>query len=409
MVRSPFGPVRLFGTPLLLAVVSLIAAIVLWVAVTEAENPTVVRDFSGSLEVQAVNIPEGIAVASFSERVVTVRISAPEDVIRRLTPADFRVEVDLAGVNPTVSTTEQRVIVSMVQRRDVQVLEVTPAVVTVRLEPLATRTVPVQANFIGTLPQGFERGDVEVQPGQVRIVGARSLVDLVSVAAADVNLTGLRVTTRRQYLLVPRDSRGADVRGVRIEPSTAEVRVVVLQQEVTLTRSIYVPVQGSVADGYNLISVSVDPPAVPVSGPLEILQAVVSVPTQPVDVSGLRNDTTRQVRLVLPAGLQTTRESVTVRLVVAPAPGQMTLAVAPQVVGLAEGMRATVQTAAVNVRLAADVPTLRALQQGSVRVIVDVTGRGPDVHVIEPRITVPEGIQVLSVDPATVVVSLSRQ
>lgn len=408
MVRSPFGPVRLVGTPLLLALVSLIAAIVLWVAVTEAENPTIVRDFSGSLEIQAVNIPEGLAVGAFSDRVVTVRISAPDDVIRRLTPADFRVEVDLAGISPTATSSEQRVIVSMVQRRDVQILEVTPSIVTVRLEPLATRNVPVQPNFLGTLPQGFERGDIEVTPAQVRIVGARSLVELVAFAAADINLTGLRVTTRQQYQLIPRDSRGADVRGLRVEPSTAEVRVVVLQQEVTLTTTVQAVIQGTVADGYNLVGVSVDPPAVPVFGPLEILQASPSIPTLPVDVTGLRADTTRQVRLTLPAGLQSTRETVTVRLRIVPAQGQITMALAPQVTGLGDGLRATVQTSTVNVRLAGELPTLRALAQGSVRVTVSVAGLGEGVHSVQPGISVPDGVQVVSFDPNVVVISLSR-
>jgi YbbR domain-containing protein len=404
-VRNPFGQVRIFGTPLLLAILSLVAAIVLWVAVTEAENPTATVSFT-SVEVRAVNVPEGQAVARISDPAVGVVVSAPSDVVGRLTPGDLRVEVDLAGVTQSVS--EQRVIATVVTRREYHVLEVTPPIVTVHLEPIATRTVPVHTNFIGTLPQGFERGEIEVSPTQVRVVGARSLIESVDVAAADVNLTGLRVTTRQQYPLVPRDSRGADIRGVRVEPSSAEVRVVVLQQEVTLTLTVQAMVQGTVADGYNLVSVTVDPPAVPVFGPLEILQATFSVPTQPVDVSGLRSDATRSVRLNLPAALQSTRENVTVRVRVVPALGEITIATAPQVTGLGDGLRASVQTSTVNVRLGGELPTLRALQPGSVRASVSASGLGEGVHLLTPTVSAPEGILVVSIDPAQVVVSIHR-
>jgi YbbR domain-containing protein len=404
-VRRPVGQVRIFGTPFFLALLSLAAAIVLWVAVTEAENPTSTTTFT-SIEVRPVNIPDGLAVASIRSPTVSMRISAPQDALRRLTPADFRAEVDLAGLTQT--TSEQRVIARVVGRRDAQILDVTPAVVTVELDPLASRNVPVQANRIGTPPQGFETGDFETSPAQVRIVGAQSLVNAVAVAAADVNLTGLRVTTRQQYQLVPRDARGADVRGVRVEPSAADIRVVIHQQEVTLTMTVLPRIEGSVADGYNLVSVVAEPPAVAVSGPLAILQALPTIQTERIDVSGLRSDATRQVRLNIPAGLQSTRDTITVRLRIAPAQGEIILAVPPQVTGLGDGLRATIQTSTVNLRLAGELPTLAGLQPDAMRVTVSVAGLEEGVHVLRPNVTAPEGVRVVGTDPDQVVISISR-
>jgi YbbR domain-containing protein len=397
---------RRVGTPVALAAVSLLAAVVLWVVVTEAENPSKVGFLGGAVPVVAVNVPEGLAVASIRDPVVSIRVSAPEDTFGRLTVADFRAEVDLSGVRQT--TSEQRVIARVVGRRDVGVTEVSPAVVTVVLEPVESVQVPLRPNLVGAPPQGYAVGEVEPSPAQVRVTGAQSLVRLVSSGAVDVNLTGLRASIRQQFPIVARDARGADVTGVRVEPSTADVRVNIVQQEVTLTLTVLPTVQGFPADGHSLVAVAPDPPAIAVSGPLELLQAVGSISTEPIDVSGLRADTTRTVRLRLPAGLMATRDSVTVRLRVAAARGEVLVPVAPQVTDLPSEMRATLQTTSVTVRLAGEVPTLRSLPAGAVRATVSAAGLGEGVQVGDVTVTAPDGVQVLSVDPLQVVFVLRR-
>lgn len=390
-----------------LAVLSLLAAVALWVAVTEAENPNKVEVFSGSIEVKAVNIPDGLAVAAIRDPVVILRISAPEDTLRRLTAADFRAEIDLSGVRQT--TSDQRIIARVAGSRDVEIVDVSPAVVTVVLEPLASKVVPVQANLVGSPPQGFTVGDAEASPGQVRVSGAESLVRLVSYATADLNLTGLRVSLRQQYQLVAKDVRGAEVRGLRLEPGTAEIRLPVDQQEVDRAVTIVPSLQGIVADGYNVAGLSADPPAIAVSGPLELLQALPSIQTEAVDVTGLKADTTRSVRLRLPAGIQSARDTVTVRVRVVPAQGDITMTVSVQVSNTPDGLRPVLQTPSLTLRLAGEVPALRTLTSASVKASVNLAGLGDGVQVLLPAISgLPEGMQVLSVDPPQVIVSLQR-
>lgn len=406
MQRVRYSQLRRIATPLALAFVSLITAVVLWVAVTDAENPSRTAVFGGGIEIRAVNIPEGLAVASIREPTVTLRISADENEFRKLTTADFIAEVDLSGIRQPAS--DQIVIARVAGKKHVDIIEVQPAFVNVVLEPAESRQVAVQTRRIGSLPQGFSLALIETNPTFVRVTGATSLVRLVTSADADVNLTGLRVTLQQQYVLVPRDTRGADIRGVHVEPGNADVRLTVDQQEVTLALTVVPQVQGSVADGYNLVAITSDPPAVPVSGPLEVLQSLTSVTTEAIDVSGLRNDLTRTVRLRLPAGLQSTRDSANVRLKVIPAQGEMTVAVAPQITGVPEGLRASLQTASVNVRLRGELPALRALSPGSVRATVTANGLEEGVHILTPAISAPESAQVAGSDPAQVVVVLRK-
>ena len=408
MLSRQAGRWRSFATPVALALISLGAATALWVAVTESQNPNRVTYFNGAIELKAVNVPDGLAVASIREPNVTMRVSAPESTLKKLTAADFAAEVDLSGVRQRDS--DQRVIGRVVSKRDVQIVEVTPQVVTVTLETLSTRTVPVQASLQGTPPQGFSSGDIEINPTQVRITGAESLVRLVNSVSADVNLTGLRTSIRQQYSLVPRDARGGDVRGVVVDPGSADLKVNVLQQEVTLTLTVLPSIQGSVADGFNLASVSPDPPAISVSGPLNQLQALPSVSTETVDVNGMRSDATRTVRLRLPAGLQSARDNVAVRLHVVPASGEITVAVPPQVVGTEGGLKVgSVQVSAITIRLAGELPTLRALQPGALRPTLNVSGMTEGAHTVPVSVSSPsDAVQVVRVDPSQVVVTLEK-
>ncbi|MDP3767372.1 MAG: hypothetical protein Q8S13_05105, partial [Dehalococcoidia bacterium] len=110
----------------------------------------------------------------------------------------------------------------------------------------------------------------------------------------------------------------------------------------------------------------------------------------------------------LPAPLQSLRDNVTVRIKVAPAQGEITLAVAPQVVGLNEALRASIQTSTVTLRLAGELPTLRALLPSAVRVTVNAAGIGEGVHVLEASVSTPEGVRTVAVEPSQVVVVVRR-
>ena len=406
MRRPAQGTIRRWLTPIFLAIVSLIAAFALWFAVTETDSPTRATVFGAGIEVKALNVPAGLAVSSIRAPVVSLRVRADDDTLSKLTASDFRAEVDLSNLRQT--SADQVVILRVVGDKRVEVVEVSPPVVTVVLEPETTKIVPVVPNRIGSPPLGYSVPSVDPSPASVRVTGATSLVQLVESAVADINLTGVRVASVRQVPLAARDARGAEIRGVRIEPSSADVRVNVVQQEVTQVISVQAAIQGSVADGYNLVGVGVDPPAIAVSGPVEIIQAISFLSTEAVDVGGLQKDLLRSASLRLPAGVQATRDTVNVRLRIVPAVGEIAVTVAPNVTGLGEGLRATLQTASITVKVRGEMPTLKALTPGQVRATVSAAGLDEGVHILTAVVAVPDGVSLSSIEPTQVAVVLRR-
>ena len=64
---------------------------------------------------------------------------------------------------------------------------------------------------------------------------------------------------------------------------------------------------------------------------------------------------------------------------------------------------------AVSVFLSGPLPKLLALKPDSVPVILDLTGLGVGVHVVEPQVPAPDEIRVESLSPQTIEVTIWSQ
>lgn len=397
---------RRTGTPIALALVSLIAATALWVAVTDTENPRNAYDYGGGLVVNAINVPPGLAIAGMSDNVVFVRVSATDQAFSELTTANFVAEVNMSGERQP--TSNKAVTVHVVGRNDVDIIEVSPSSVQVLLDEEVAKQVPVQVNRLGATPQGVIVSSIEANPTTVTVTGAASLIERVESAAADVNLTGLRVNQQQQYVLSARDASNVDLRPLQIEPNTADVRVTVSQTGVTRAVPIALQTRGHVAEGYNLTSWSAEPGTVTIEGPVDLVQAITVIDTEEVDLGTLSTDLTRSVQLQLPTGVTAQRTTVNVTLTVQPTIGDWAIAVAPVAENVPDGLQAVFQTTTVSVVIRGELPTLERLAPGAIRAVVDGTNLEEGVHLLKPEIKLPEEITLVSLDPEEVVLVLQK-
>jgi YbbR domain-containing protein len=388
-----------------LGILSLALAVTLWAFVTEEENPTRTDCVPGAIPVETVNVPAGLAVAALSDEAVSVRASAPKDICDHLTVDDFRAVADLSIAKARENSVTLRVSST---RRQVQVEQVSPPQVTVTLEPVTTKVVPVTVKLIGAPPLGYATAPAKTTPEQVEVTGAESLVALVAEAVADVNVQGVRVPLEQAFTLVPRDSRGGDIEGVTLKPSTVEVALPIVQREITQAYVVTPLVRGAPSDGFDVTSISVEPPFVVITGAIEALQSLTTVTTDEVDVDGAASDVVRAAKLQLPPGVTVSgSDSVTVRVSVSPAQGEITLGLTPTINGLEPGLRAELATTLVEVSVAGEIPVLRALTPASLVAVVDASGLGEGQHVLPVQVTAPQGVQIMGVEPATLVVTLS--
>ena len=391
-----------------LGLLSLALAVAVWFFVSDADNAPRTDFVTGVVRVEAVNVPREQAVLRIAEPQINVRVSADEDVWKRLSSADFKAVVDLSGVNQSEITLSVKVIAN---RGDVKVVEVEPSHVKVSLEALTEADLPLRAHTMGKLPDGFELQNVTISTQTAKVSGPASLVSSVEAVEADVNVTGLELSMERSYPLVARDKSGRDV-DVRVEPEAAMVRLAIVQQDFNLVFIVNPTVSGNVAAGYRVLAVQANPAFVSIAGPLDVLQSISALTTEPVAVDGAQSDVTRSVRLRLPAGarvVNSNEEEVVVSVRVAPAQGQSVFTIAVRMTGLKEGLIATLSPKVINVTVSGLMPVLQALDPASIVARVDMAGLEPGVHTVAPTVDLPDGVTLVGTDPLEITVGVSAQ
>jgi len=389
-----------------IGLLSAVLAVSLWVYVTDRENPEQTGRVPGTVPIEAVNVPPDRAVVSLTPSSVSVIVRAPEGIFDRLTSEDFRATVDLSDVTTHESTVQ--VVIDPAEPR-AEVVEVSPSEVTVRLEDLTSRTVPVRTNLVGTPPRGFEVRESTVQPEAAVVTGPERLVGRVDAVEADVNLTGVRTNFQETLLLHARDERGGNIEGVGVEPESVVVQVEILQTEFSAAFVVRPNVTGTPADGYNVSAIEVNPALVVVTGPAEVFSSIDPVDgimTEAVSIDDASADVVRTVALRLPEGARVDQAGVTVRVVIEPARGSFVFTVAVQPTNVPSGLTAALSQSTVHVVLAGTVPDLSAIDVSDIVATVDLDGLDAGEHTVQVRVQAPAGVEISSVTPPGVQVTL---
>jgi YbbR domain-containing protein len=395
---------QVVGQTLTLGLLSLALAVVIWFAVSDAQNPPETRFFSGMIPVQAVNVPQGKAPTETAQ--VKVEVTADADIWDELSIDDFKATVDLSGMTQAVANLPVLVASS---RSDVKIVRVVPSSIDVTLEPVTTASRPVQINTVAVAPAGFTVTDQKVSPETVEVSGPQSLVEQTDAVWVDLNLTGVKVSLERDFVLTARDKDGRPV-DVRIQPNTAKVSVTITRTEWQVTFPVNPSISGDVAAGYRVAAVEADPPFVNVRGPVDVLQSISTLTTDTIPVDNAQSDVQRNVKLRLPTGASVDgSDEVVVSVRIEPAPGQRNFQIAVQPTGLKQGLTASFSPSEVTVTLAGELPILDSLAGDAIVAKVDLSGLAPGTYSLSPEIEVPTDTLLVGIAPPDVQVTISSQ
>ncbi len=373
---------------------ALLLALMVWmVAVTQGQGPPIRESYpEDGLKIEAINVPEGLVIFDEFNRRATMDVLAPQPNIDRLSPADFRVYVDLSELTPGLHELPVQWQCAECGQKHVDVLGVEPEAVSIRLEQSAERSVPVRLSLQGSTAVGFRAQPPSVDPEEVTVSGARSLVEQVTSARLDLYLFNEDSTVQRTVNLTAVDGDGNLVGGVKLSPERAEVIVAIVpegqRKEVAVTPNI----SGTVAPGYYATSISVEPQTVILTGPASrVREAAGFVETEPVSISGATSSVEVRVPIRIPEGLElldSAQQTVTVKVAVSPFTGGRSFEVKPVIEGRGQGLEVQVSPPQIQVFLAGPLPDVELLTEDDIRVILDLSELGPGRHRIEPIVEV---------------------
>ncbi|MEW6231958.1 MAG: CdaR family protein [Chloroflexota bacterium] len=379
-------------------------ALVVWVIAANEQNPDRSDFYPSPVPVQATNVPEGLVIYDANLGSVTVKIRAPAHVWGTLFPGNFQAVVDLTGLGP--GTHEVAPKVTSADRR-VRILEVTPMRVNVRLERLRQKEVLVRPRVLDSPASGYSYGQPQVSPAQVKVTGPASLVDQTTEALVNVRLDGTKVSLKVYYQPMVVNARGEEIKGLEPSPSSVLVEVPVVQLLNYKAVSVVATISGTVATGYHISSIVVEPSVVVLGGDPKVLEGLGYVETTLVDVSGTTHELVRSVWLNVPKGTALEkRQDVFVKIVVEPIPGGEIVRRPVAWKGLGKGLTVALSNPTVDVTLAGSMADFLRLRASDVAAVLDLSGLGSGTYDLVPQIVVPTGFHVTAVTPEKLPVTL---
>ena len=293
-------------------IASVLAALLIWVLITITQNPLDEVSFTISLEQRSQ--PESLILEKTVNQ-VQVRVQATAAVINVLTPADIAAYVDLGGLESGKHELE----IMVEHPENVQVLSLRPANIEVELkEPLA-QMFPLEVTVEGEPAPGYKQLEALLSPAEVKLTGVQDNLRRVARVYVDASIQGIEESYDKDLSVMVQDRAGNDISAMfSIEPQVARVVIPVLYEQPERMVAVRVAVTGEPALGYQLSLISATPAMVRVLGDLQRLQSLYYVDTEPVDISDLKTDTSRTVRLVPENGFTVYPREVTVAVRIEP-------------------------------------------------------------------------------------------
>lgn len=385
---------------------SVVLAFTIWIFVTDSENPTETHDLGFAVPVEAVNVPDDVALAD-DIQAVRVRVTAPKDVFDNLSVSNFTATVDLTGYGVGENLDVPVDLKLEDAPSSVRIERITPEGVTVTLAQLTSKSVPVDIVVTGTLPSGYTMNNPEHEE-TVLVSGPQVEVEKVDKATATIDITGRTESVNQSIRLSPRESRGFFVQRVNLDPDTIDVSIDIQQIEFTRSIAVQVVTEGTVADGYNVAAISVDPPAVVVRGDESFISNVFAIDTQPIDIDN-KNETIEQtVSLDLPSGATVPGGApvVTVTIEIEPAQAEFNFTVPVEVRNLGDGLSIQGGLPTVKVILDGPLPLLREVEASDVRATVDLKDLGAGTYNLNVEVESPTGVLKSRTEPSSIQIIL---
>ncbi|HJQ30826.1 MAG TPA: CdaR family protein [Pyrinomonadaceae bacterium] len=261
----------------------------LWYAVTTQRAPATVRLRAVQLDFV---LPEGVEIGNDPLDEVDVTLEGSQGKLAELNARNLVARADVTDLKPgdrVARLSDKNLLMDLPD--GVRIIEVNPRSITLHLETVVERDVPVEARFEGQLPEGFRAGAAQVSPASVRVRGPESHVRAVERAYTEtISLAGQRETLTLPQVAV-------DISDHKVTPldPTVSVRVEITEEQ-TERRFTNVAVRSP--SGASVAPASA---AVTLRGPRTIVEAL-----RPEDVRLFVElvDDKPTTRLSLPPGAQ---------------------------------------------------------------------------------------------------------
>src|SRR5690625_534182 len=187
-----------------------------------------------------------------------------------------------------------------------------PKTVEVEIEERASEEFAVDVDFINIdqLPEGYELGEPEIKPENVRITSSRSVIDQIAIVKVYIDVAGLTESINNREVPVNiYDSQGNGL-NVRVEPSSVVVSVPIDNPSKKVP--LEVETKGELPEDYSLVSITPEIEEIEVFAVSTVLDELEALSTEEIDLSEVSESGEYEAKVNVGEGMSVTEETVKV-------------------------------------------------------------------------------------------------
>ena len=287
-------------------IICLLVACGLWVYVMTDQNPIMERNVE--VRLQQMNLPNHMMAFNVPDKVV-VKVRGTRTKV-----SDNSENKIVATLNMKTATEGQQTIPVKVSFANGDVVQVIPSEVSVYVDTVSEKKVPVVTRIVGAISNDMTIGHSTITPPQVTLRGATHRIDKVNKVVAPIDVTDHQGDFQSESELVAVSEDGYDIPNMKIIPERVIVQATMVSQMLSVDIPVKLVMSGELPKGIIVTKSEVLPDKVRITAPPSMLKELKAINTKPVDVSKLEGSMVVAAELDLPEKVIPELRTVQIRL-----------------------------------------------------------------------------------------------
>ena len=367
---------------LITMIISLLAAIALWIYVVTIVNPdgdttltNVPVTFSGQ---EALLADQNLIITKGADATVTVNFSGKNSDLKKLEQGQDEVAavIDVSKIRTAKDYNMSYTVTlpSSVQDSVISISNRTPSTISFTVENYVTKTVEVKADVSAVeVADGYMLDSTTFDYDTVTVSGPESIVSRITSAQVIMSRTDLdkTVTETMDYNLVDENGDTVDKTGLKLDVDKIETTLnVVKYKEIPLDVS-FIDGGGATASD---VSYEISPATVTLSGDSTVLDGVNKIVLGNIDLSDADNNQVYSYQIIIPNGAKNVsgEAEATVTIKVKNKETSVIRATNITFINVPDGFTATNMTQLVQTKVRASTGDIRQITSSSLRVVADM-------------------------------------
>jgi YbbR domain-containing protein len=289
-MKSNHKSSRLFDNRIFKAIISLVAALLIWIYITGNQEEEITREFRNIPVVfsgaETMQESQGYVLTDVDTETVTIRVKGTRANIGKLDASELQAVIDLSKVTKTGNNRVSYTISypSNLDSSKISVISRSPENIQFYVAKQFTKTVPVKGAFSGRTAEGYVAEEPVFEPTTITLTGPDSKLENIAYVWATIGGDNVTETKTADVPFTYMDADGKQLDYTDITPDYDTVTVTVpisLEKEVSLSIDI---LEGAGATSENTI-VTIEPATVMISGDSTIVEGINKIVLTTIDLT----------------------------------------------------------------------------------------------------------------------------